>query len=165
MGKLGGVYREGQDGQGLTVILTKHRRPPVGALDKLLPLGHDSLELRQLPLLEVVLVLLALPEVDNVELEHHAQLLVARADVLEHLVGVGRVRQLAHRHRVVLVEHLLVHLSEELVHPRAVGVVHPRGLFVEPGVGDGGVLELDALGVPEMGSRLGRWEDNNKKQR
>jgi len=138
-----------------TVVLAKDGRPPVGALDKLLPLGHDALELRQLPLLEVVLVLAPLAEVDNVELEHHAQLLVVCSDVVEHLSGVGRVRELADSYGVVVVENLLVHFPQELVHPGPVGVVQPCWLFVESLVDDGGVLELDALGVPEQRVMLG----------
>ena len=138
-----------------TVVLAKDGRPPVGALDKLLPLGHDAFELRQLPLLKVVLVLAPLPEVDNVELEHHAQLLVARSDVVEHLLGVGRVRELADSHGVVVVEHFLIHFSQELVHSGPVGVVQPCWLFVESAVDDGRVLKLDALGVPGIRVMLG----------
>jgi hypothetical protein len=130
------------------VILAKHRRPTVGAFNKLLPLGHDALEQREFPFLEMVLVLAALANVDDVKLEDHAQLLVARAHVLQHLLGVRRVWQLADGDGVVGVEHLLVHLPEELVDPGSVGVVHPRGLFVEICVDDGGVLEFDPLGVP-----------------
>jgi hypothetical protein len=75
-----------------TVVLAENSRPPVSALDELLPLGHDTLELRQLPLLEVVFVFAPLAQIDYVELEHHAQLLVTCSDILEDFLGVGRVR-------------------------------------------------------------------------
>jgi hypothetical protein len=139
-----------------TVVLAKDGCPPVSALDELLPLGHDTLELRQLPLLKVVLVFAPLAEIDYVELEHHAQLLVTCSDILEDFLGVGRVRQFAHGHGVVVVEYVLVHLPEKLMHSRAVGVVQPRRLLVKPVIDDGGVLVFNTFGVPRAGRSIPR---------
>jgi hypothetical protein len=137
------------------VILAKHRRPRVCPFNKPLPLLHDALQLRQLPLLEKELVIPTLTEVDNVELEHHTQLSIAGPHVLEHLLRVWRVRELSDRHRcVVVVEHLPVHLAQELVDPRTIGPMIPRRLLEEPCVDDGRIGISWVLGVPWQCERL-----------
>ena len=112
------------------MVLAKHSRPSICSIDKLLPLGNNALEEGQLPRLEVVLGGGSLSNVDNVELEDHAQLLILLADILQNLLDIWCMREFADGDGIVVVQDLLVHLPEELVHPGSIGVVHPGWLLV-----------------------------------
>ena len=116
------------------MVLAESGRPAVGVVDESLPLLYYALHFRQGPGLHLVFVCLAASQVDDVELEDHVELLVARAYVSQDMGGVWGVGELADGHGVVFGEDGGVHLAEEFVHARAVAEEATGGLFVDAAV-------------------------------
>ncbi|KAI3485398.1 hypothetical protein L1887_51321 [Cichorium endivia] len=143
---LGLVRRKARDGARLVVVLDKDGGPSIVALGEALPLVDDALHVRQTKLDELEEVDGVAAEVDQVELEHLAQLVLGRRDVAHHVGGLGRVGELADGHRVVLFEDG-AHLLEVGVHHGTVAVEHAGGLGLCALVDDGRVGEVHGLGV------------------
>ncbi len=120
--------------------------PGIVALGETLPLFDDALHVGQLEAVVLHDVDHIAADVDNVELEHLAQLVLGSRDIAHDVGGLGRVGKLADGHRVVSLEDG-AHLLEVSVHHGAVAVEHTGGLRLGTRVDDGSVGEVHGLGV------------------
>ena len=118
---LGGVVTEAGDGARLVVVVPV-QGVPAAAVQALLPVGEDLLEVNQV---EAAVGPLAGHAtfggvyVHVLELEHHLQLVAVETGV-ERGVVHGHAGGFTHGHDRVLAEDLAVHLLQEFVHARAV---------------------------------------------
>ena len=143
---LGGVVTEAGDGARLVVVVPVQGVPPA-AVQALLPVGEDLLEVNQVEAAVGPLAghaTLGGVHIHVLELEDHLQLVAVETGV-ERGVVHGHAGGFAHGHDRVLAEDLAVHLLQEFVYARAVGcdgqgVVEAAGQY-------GGVLwEGEVLG-------------------
>ena len=143
---LGAIVGVATDGACLIVVFHKDGGPCIGAADEALHAVDSSLGVGERPVTRrgFKLVSGAEADIDEVELEHHVELLGIGADVLEDLLHIGGIGQLADGDGAVLGENS-VDFAEELVHTRTVAVEQSSGLEFGLGVDDGSIgvgLEL-----------------------
>ena len=100
----------------LVVVLEEDGAPGVGAGGQVLEAVEDALEIRERVVARAELKIGALAQVDDVELEDHVELLAGGGDVADDVLGLGRVRELAHRRAVVLAQDLFVHFAQIVMH-------------------------------------------------
>ena len=130
---LGGVVTETGDGARLVVVVPV-QGVPAAAVQALLPVGEDLLEVNQVEAAVGPLAghaALGGVHIHVLELEHHLQLVAVETGV-ECGVVHGHAGGFTHGHDRVLTEDLAVHFLQELVHARAVsgdtqGVVEATG--------------------------------------